>query len=254
MPYAAKNLRQGRRIEGGAIRRDAQQCQGACRQGRFEPPEKRPDVLVGGIVIQDLVEEALVAAMIDGREYAAGAVIELIGSHIPRKISQGPVQEGGVHARLRLFSPPPRPRSGWWHRGQRRGGRARGANARAGRAGHLRPPAVPPDPSRGGCTERRGAPDPRGPRASTCDTSYSSAANRSRRDRVDTRGRDGPNRATSAGTACLYRPGAHTADTLGACRCDWQGRFLVGASRQSRSSLRWDRVDTHPDRPWLCPP
>ena len=60
---------------------------------------------MGGIVIQDVIEEALVAAIIDGGENAEGAIIELIGGHIPRKIRQGPVQEVGVHARLRLFSP-----------------------------------------------------------------------------------------------------------------------------------------------------
>src|SRR5262249_18814101 len=107
--------------------------------------EKRPDVLVGGIVIQHVIEEALVAAIIDGGKYAEGAVIELIGGHIPRKIRQGPVKEVRVQARLRLFFPQPRPRSGSWQKGQRPRGSARGANSRAGRAGRLRPPAVPPD-------------------------------------------------------------------------------------------------------------
>src|SRR5215469_12880628 len=101
-----------------------------------------------------------------------------IGSDIPRKIRQGPVKELWVQARLRLFFPQPRPSSGSWQKGQKRGGRARGANWRAGRASRLRPPAVPPDPSRGACTERRGAPDQRGRRESTCDTSYRSVANR----------------------------------------------------------------------------
>src|SRR5262252_10433278 len=128
-------------------------------------------------MIQDLVEEALIAAIIDGGEYAEGTVIELIGGHIPGEISQGPVQEVGVHTRLGLFFPPPRPSFGSWQKGQRRGGRARGANSRVGRAGRLRPPAVPPDPSRGACPERRVAPDQRGLRESTCDTSYSNAAN-----------------------------------------------------------------------------
>jgi len=49
----------------------------------LQPPEKRPDVVVGGIVIQDVIEEALVAAVIDGGEYAEGTVIEFIGSNIP---------------------------------------------------------------------------------------------------------------------------------------------------------------------------
>ena len=125
----------------------------------------------------NVVEDPLVAAIIDGGQNAEGAVIELIGSHIPRKSSQGPVQEVGVHARLRLFSPRPRPSSGSWQKGRRRGGRARGANSRADRAGRPRPPAGLPDPSRGACTDRRAGRDRRGPRESTCDTSYSNTAN-----------------------------------------------------------------------------
>src|SRR5215813_9089251 len=128
-------------------------------------------------MIPHLREEALGAAIIDRGEDAEGTVIELIGGHIPGEISQGPVQEVGVHTRLCLFFPPPRPSSGSWQKGQRRGGRARGANSRVGRAGRLRPPAVPPDLLRGACTERRVAPDQRGPRESTCDTSYSNAVN-----------------------------------------------------------------------------
>jgi hypothetical protein len=34
-------------------------------------------------VIQDFVEDTLVAAIIDGGENAKGAIIELIGGHIP---------------------------------------------------------------------------------------------------------------------------------------------------------------------------
>src|SRR5215467_15917466 len=129
-------------------------------------------------MVQHVIEEALVAAIIDRGENAEGAVIELIGGHIPGKISQRPVQEVRVHARLRLFSPQPRPSSGSWQKGQRHDGRATGANSRAGRAGRPRPRVAPPRPSRGGCTDYQVVRDRRGPRESTCDTSYSSAANR----------------------------------------------------------------------------
>src|SRR4029453_16981833 len=173
-----EHLHEGHGIKSRAIGGDTTKRQVACRQGPFQTPQKRSDIVMRGIMISNVVEDPLVAAIIDGGEYAEGAVIELIGSHIPRKIRQGPVKEVRIHARLRLFSPQPRPSSGSWQKGQRRGGRARGANSRAGRAGRLRPPAAPPDPSRGGWTERRVVPDQRGPRESTCDTSYSSAANR----------------------------------------------------------------------------
>src|SRR5439155_16920455 len=132
----------------------------------------------GGIWIQYGLEEALVAAIIEDGEQAKGPVIELIVGALARKIRQPSAQEVRVHTHLRLFFPQPRPSSGSWQMGQRRGGRARGANLWAGRAGRLRPPAVPPDQSRGGCTDRRVAPDQRGRHESTCDTSYRSVANR----------------------------------------------------------------------------
>src|SRR5262249_24534504 len=178
MSHLPEHLPEGCGIERRAIGGDTAESQAACPQGRVQTPQKGPDILVGGIVIQNVGEDPLVAAIINDGKNAAGAIIHFIGGDIARKICQGPVKEVWIQARLRLFSPQPRPISGWWQRGQRRGGRARGANSRAGRAGRLRPPAVPPDQSRGGCTERRVAPDQRGPRESTCDTSYSSAANR----------------------------------------------------------------------------
>src|SRR5439155_10049627 len=73
-------------------------------------------------------------------------------------------------------------------------------------------------------------------------------------DHADTTRRDSRGRAASAGTVYLGKPGACNADRLAARRCDWKGRSLAVASRQSRSSLRWDRVDTPPDRTWRCPP
>src|SRR5205823_3814039 len=136
-----------------AIGRDAEEGQVAYRQGRVQTPQERPDVVVGGIVIQDVIEDALVAAIIDRGQNAEGALIQFIGSHIARKIRQRPVKEVGVHARLRLFSPQPRPSSGSSQKAQRRGGLATGANSLGGRANRLRPRAAPPDRSRGGYSD-----------------------------------------------------------------------------------------------------
>src|SRR5215813_2973846 len=158
-----EHLYEGGGIERRAIGRDTEEGQVACRQGRFESPEKRPDVIVGGIVIQDVIEEPLVAAIIDSGENAEGTIIQFIGGDIARKICQGPVKEGRVQARLRLFFPPPRPSSGSWQKGQRRGGRARGASWRDDRASHPRPRAARRGPSHGGCTDCRVVPDRRGP-------------------------------------------------------------------------------------------
>src|SRR5215831_831534 len=173
-----KHLHEGCGIEGRASGREAAEGQGTCRQGRVQTPEKGPDISVGGIVIQDVREEPLVAALINGGQKAEGTIIQFIGGHIARKIRQGPVQEVRVHARLRLFFPQPRPSSGWWQRAQRRGGRATSANSPGGRARRPRPRAAPPDRSRGGCTDCPGAPEPTGPPGRTSDMSYSSAAHR----------------------------------------------------------------------------
>src|SRR6266567_2594657 len=160
----SENLSEGQGRERRAIGRDAEKGQVACRQGRLESPEKRPNVLVVRIVVQDVREDPLVAAIIDGGEHTEGAVIELIGGHIPGKVSQRPIQKVGVHARPRLFFPPPRPSSESWQKAQRRGGLARGANSLVGRASRPRPRAARPGRSRGGCTDLRMVPNRRGPR------------------------------------------------------------------------------------------
>src|SRR6516164_313202 len=178
MGHPTKDLGEGGGREGRPIRAHAQQRQVTRGQGCFQPTQKGPDVLVGGIMVEDVIENTLVTAIIDRREYTEGTVIEFISSDIPGKIRQGPVQELGVHARLCLFFPPPRPSFESWQRAQRPGGRARGANSRAGRASRLRPRAARRGLSRGGCTDRQGAPEPRGRRESICDTAYSSVAHR----------------------------------------------------------------------------
>jgi hypothetical protein len=71
-----------------------------------QTPQKGPDIIVGGIVIQDVIEESLVAAIIDGGKNAEGTIIQFIGGHIARKICQRPVQEvGGSMRACAFFSP-----------------------------------------------------------------------------------------------------------------------------------------------------
>src|SRR5262249_16873487 len=156
-----KDLGEGGRIEGRTIGGNTSQRQVTRGQGRFQPTQKHPDVVVGGIVIQDVIEEPFVATIIDGGENAEGTIIEFIGGHGARKIGQRPSPGSRGPCVPAPFFPQPRPSSESWRRGQTRGGRATGANSLGGRAGRLRPPAGPPDPSRGGCTERRVVPDQR---------------------------------------------------------------------------------------------
>jgi hypothetical protein len=77
-----EHLPERRGIERRAIGGDPAEGQVACRQGRFPTLQKRSDVRVGGGVIQHLIEDALVAAIIDHGENAEGAVVELSGGHI----------------------------------------------------------------------------------------------------------------------------------------------------------------------------
>ena len=86
MRYPIKNLGEGRGRERRAIGGDAPQRQVTRCQGRFQPPQKGPDVLVVGVVVSDVIEDALVAAIIDCGENTEGTIIEFVGSHIPRKI------------------------------------------------------------------------------------------------------------------------------------------------------------------------
>src|SRR2546428_14094387 len=73
-----KHLHEGCGIEGRAIGREAAEGQGTCRQGRVQTSQKGPDIIVGGIVIQDLIENALVAAIIDGGKNAKGTIIHAL--------------------------------------------------------------------------------------------------------------------------------------------------------------------------------
>src|SRR5262249_6994172 len=195
MPHLPEHLPEGCRREGRAIGGDTAEGQAACYQGRVQTPQKGPDIIMGGIVIQHLIEDALVAPVIDYGQNAEGTIREFIGGHIARNIRQGPVKEVRVQARLRLFFPQPRPSSEWSQKGQRHDGRARGASSPGGRASRPRPRAAPPDRSPGGYTACPAGPDQRGRRSSTCDTAYRNAGKRSPADPADTTDRDAPHHA-----------------------------------------------------------
>jgi hypothetical protein len=51
MGHPAKDLGEGCGIEGRTIGGNAQQRQATRCQGRVEPPQKGPDVIVGGIMV-----------------------------------------------------------------------------------------------------------------------------------------------------------------------------------------------------------
>ena len=91
----------------------------------------------GRVVLQNAKGQPIVPAVVHDREDAEGAVVEFVDGQVAREVGQAPVEVAGQDA-VTFFSQPPRPSSGWWHKGRRRGDRATGANWPFGRASHLR--------------------------------------------------------------------------------------------------------------------
>jgi hypothetical protein len=69
MGAPAKDLGEGGGLEGRTIGGDAPQCQVTGDQGGFQPPQKGPDVVVGGSMGSDAREETLITARSDRREH-----------------------------------------------------------------------------------------------------------------------------------------------------------------------------------------
>jgi len=97
-----------------------------------------PDVLVGRVVVEDLIEDPFEGAIGDDREDAERPVIQLIGRDVAREVGECPVEVLGPGPPRRLFPPRPRPSSGSWHKEQTRGARARGSSRRCDRVGRPR--------------------------------------------------------------------------------------------------------------------
>src|ERR1700722_3713105 len=130
MLHGAEDLRNRLRIKLRAIGGDPAKGQPPAVQGRPEAAEEPPDIPVSRVVVEDLVAQPLEGAVIDDRQDAERAVIQLIGGDVPGEAVEGPIEVIGPDAIGRLFPPWPPPSSGWWRRGRRRGGRARDANWR----------------------------------------------------------------------------------------------------------------------------
>jgi len=131
--------RQDRRgIESRAIRRDPQQCLTAAVEDEFEATEERQDIVVGGIMVEDFVDNPLELPVIHDREYAERAVVELIGGDIAGEIAQGPIKVVTLDACLAFFFPTPRPSSEPWQRARRHDGPARDARTLLGTGDHPR--------------------------------------------------------------------------------------------------------------------
>src|SRR5262249_12874429 len=137
-----------RRAVGG----DAAHRQAAVVQLGLELLQESQDVLARRLVVQNAEGEAAIPAVVYHGQNTEGAVVELVNGQVAAKVSQGTVQVAAPEV-LQLFFPRlPRPSSGWWRRGRRPGGHARGASWRPGRAGRPRRPGGRPAAGPGGCT------------------------------------------------------------------------------------------------------
>src|SRR5262249_61046002 len=117
-----------------------------------DAPEDRPAIPGSRRVVEDLVAEPLEGAVVNDRQDAEGTVVQLVGRNGAGAAVGGPIEVVGPDAIGRLFSPWPPPSSGWWRRGRRPDGRARGAHWRCDRAGRPPPPAGRPGPRPDACS------------------------------------------------------------------------------------------------------
>jgi hypothetical protein len=125
-------------IERRAVGGDPLEDQSSRLQRGVEAAEERLDVHVGRVVVEDLIDEPLEGAVVADREDAERAVIQLVGGDGSREVRQGPIEVLRVDPPRRLFPPRPRPSSGSWRRGRRRGAHARGSSWRGDTAGRPR--------------------------------------------------------------------------------------------------------------------
>ena len=114
----AEDLAQRLWIQGRRVRGDAPQLQAAQLQGHPEAVEERRNVLVIGIMIENLLKQSLERAVVDNGQDAKRTVVQFVGREVSRKVSQAPVEIGRPHLPGRFFSPRPPPSSEWISRGR----------------------------------------------------------------------------------------------------------------------------------------
>ncbi len=161
-----------------AIRGDAAHTQPAFIQLLLELAQECADVLLARVVLQDAEGQAVVAAIVHHAEHAEWPVVHLVDGQIAGEISQRLVEVGGRDAVYLFFPRPPRPSSGWWPRGRRHDGHARGARRRLGRPDHPRPRRGQPTPGHGGCNGTWARPGRRDRRRSDSRRSDSNAGSK----------------------------------------------------------------------------
>lgn len=77
-----KNFSNRLRIQGGSVGGNPLERQTSAVQDIFEPMEEPHDIHVGGVVIKHIVQKSLVVSVVHDRQYAEGAIVELVRGNI----------------------------------------------------------------------------------------------------------------------------------------------------------------------------
>ena len=79
----------------------------------MEPPKEPGDVLFGGVVVEDFVDQPPEAVVIHDRQHAVGAVVPFVGGDVAGEIGQSLIQVLVAETFFGPFFPPPPPSSEW---------------------------------------------------------------------------------------------------------------------------------------------
>jgi hypothetical protein len=77
-----KNFSNRLRIQGRSVGGNPLERQTSAVQDIFEPMEEPHDIHVGGVVIKHIVQKSLVVSVVHVRQYAEGAIVELVRGNI----------------------------------------------------------------------------------------------------------------------------------------------------------------------------
>jgi hypothetical protein len=105
MLHGAEDLGNRLRIQLRTVGGDPAKGQPAAGQGRPEAAEEPPDIPLSRVVVEDRVAQPLEGAVIDDRQDAEGAIVQLVSGDVPGEAVEGPIEVIGPDAIGRLFSP-----------------------------------------------------------------------------------------------------------------------------------------------------
>ena len=106
MTDRAKHLGDGRRVQRRTVGGDAVQAQPTGFQDFLEPHEELGDVFLGGIMVENLIDQALEPMVVHDRQDAVRPVVQFVGGDIAGEVGQGAVQVVIRDAISGPFSPP----------------------------------------------------------------------------------------------------------------------------------------------------